>query len=272
MNTADMIRAVASSFGKSFEETYQVLDDAGFLEAVKSITKHRRLNNERQKRYNVNNVTRGVGGAVASSGLKALEPTALEPQILKAKKSSSGDDSLAVLWNENCGGLPKVRLPMRASRRTKVSARLREVPDLETWREAIRRVTRSRFCLGTNDRNWIADFEFLIRPDTLTKIQEGKYDNRDAPVNPAAGEMSERRKRQLERAEKELGFKIAECLPQNRAGNSGSNGSDAGAETPRAAARPPGKLEANDRRLGGQPQAHEQRDGSEGDGADEEFV
>ena len=38
-----------------------------------------------------------------------------------------------------------------------------------------------------NDRGWRADIDWYIKPDTIAKVMEGKYDNRSAtdpqPVN-----------------------------------------------------------------------------------------
>jgi len=49
------------------------------------------------------------------------------------------------------------------------------------WRdhinEALQRVAKSPFCRGQSERGWRADIDWMLRPDTLTKITEGKYDD-----------------------------------------------------------------------------------------------
>jgi hypothetical protein len=61
---------------------------------------------------------------------------------------------------------------------------LSEAPEIETWLQVIDRIAKSDFCRGKNDRGWIADFDWLIKPDsakspaTFAKVLEGKYDNR----------------------------------------------------------------------------------------------
>lgn len=83
---------------------------------------------------------------------------------------------LALIWNEYSGDLPKV-LAMNKDRIRKCNQRWKEAtPD--DWIEAVCRVANSAFCGGKNDRGWIADFDFFIRPNTRLKIVEGKYDNR----------------------------------------------------------------------------------------------
>jgi len=47
------------------------------------------------------------------------------------------------------------------------------------WEDAIERAMGSSFLTGQNDRGWIMDLEFFLRPDTVTKILEGKYDDRE---------------------------------------------------------------------------------------------
>jgi hypothetical protein len=46
------------------------------------------------------------------------------------------------------------------------------------WESALQKCFDSDFCRGVNDRAWVADFEWFIKPDTVTKLIEGKYDNR----------------------------------------------------------------------------------------------
>ena len=43
--------------------------------------------------------------------------------------------------------------------------------------EAIRRCCASSFCNGHNDRNWVADFDFVFNTNKMAKILEGKYDD-----------------------------------------------------------------------------------------------
>ena len=45
--------------------------------------------------------------------------------------------------------------------------------------DAIERAMGSGFLTGQNDRGWVMDLEFFLRPDTVTKILEGKYDDRE---------------------------------------------------------------------------------------------
>lgn len=58
----------------------------------------------------------------------------------------------------------------------------------DSWRDAIARAAASEFCRGVNDRGWLADFEWFLKPDTVTKLLEGKYDDRER--KPPAGPVT----------------------------------------------------------------------------------
>ncbi|ASP84147.1 hypothetical protein CDO26_05705 [Sinorhizobium meliloti] len=64
-----------------------------------------------------------------------------------------------------------------ADRRRKVEARIREHGE-ELWAEACRRMAKSAFCRGENDRGWRADLDFLCQPKSFNGLIEGKYDDR----------------------------------------------------------------------------------------------
>jgi hypothetical protein len=49
----------------------------------------------------------------------------------------------------------------------------------ENFEAAVKRIMASKFCMGQNDRGWVATFDFLLQEDKIEKIMEGKYDNRD---------------------------------------------------------------------------------------------
>ena len=81
------------------------------------------------------------------------------------------------LYHLLCPRLPKV-VAMTDKRVKAIKARCNEdlLRDLESWRNYFDYVGACAFLNGFNDRSWKADFDFLIRPDTAVKCQEGKYD------------------------------------------------------------------------------------------------
>jgi hypothetical protein len=65
---------------------------------------------------------------------------------------------------------------MTAARLKHFRARASDPSWSSSWREALDRAAASPFCRGENDRGWRADVDWFLRPDTATKILEGKYD------------------------------------------------------------------------------------------------
>lgn len=100
---------------------------------------------------------------------------------------------LSVIWNENCGDLPKVKL-CNSSRKKKCEIRYKEATGREGtserydyWIGIVQRISESDFCNGKNDRNWVATFDWLLQPETHLKVDEGKFDNRKGPTPPIGG-------------------------------------------------------------------------------------
>ncbi len=52
------------------------------------------------------------------------------------------------------------------------------------WQAAIERAACSSFCRGESGGGWAANFEWFLKPDTVTKLLEGNYDDREAKQKP----------------------------------------------------------------------------------------
>jgi len=111
---------------------------------------------------------------------ESASPTPLPPSTDEADtapaKPGTKADALADLWNATTTSpLPRCR-EVTPDRRRKIAARLKERP-LEEWRQVFERVEASPFCRGSNDRGWLASFDWVIRSaDQAVKVLEGKYD------------------------------------------------------------------------------------------------
>lgn len=87
--------------------------------------------------------------------------------------------SLVQLWNsKKANDQPAVReatFTTKTPRWRIAKARLSGHPDLGYWEGVVSRIAASAFCNAKNDRGWYANFDFLIRPDTHTRVMEGQY-------------------------------------------------------------------------------------------------
>ena len=81
-------------------------------------------------------------------------------------------------FNTICQSLPKVKAinPMRRGRIDRATAQLGTL----TFVDLFKRVEASDFLTG-RVKPWRADFDWILKPENLTKILEGCYDNRTAP-------------------------------------------------------------------------------------------
>lgn len=86
---------------------------------------------------------------------------------------------IADAWNAlaSSQNLPRV-VNLSEKRRTLIRSRWRDPHWRTAWKEALAKVSACPFLLGENDRGWRANFDWFLRPDTVTKITEGAYDGR----------------------------------------------------------------------------------------------
>lgn len=118
------------------------------------------------------------------------------PKTAKTDPLPFSVQKLIKCWNENKHpDMPICRAAKTGTARYKsAAARIKEHPDLEFWSDAIGRMAKSDFLAGKNDRGWRADFDFLIKSQSIIKVLEGKYDNKEKPqdivygVNQNAGQ------------------------------------------------------------------------------------
>lgn len=65
---------------------------------------------------------------------------------------------------------------MSPDRKTHLRARCGDKDWVENWEEALRKTETLPFANGKGSRGWMADPEWFLRPGTVNKILEGKYE------------------------------------------------------------------------------------------------
>lgn len=105
------------------------------------------------------------------------------PEIDKSKEKNTrvSAEELVKCWNAERGPMKECR-GLDPKRSAAANSRLRQFPDLERWRAAIRRAAGSAFCTGQIEptpghKRFFGHFDWLVQPNTLLKIEEGMYDN-----------------------------------------------------------------------------------------------
>ena len=80
---------------------------------------------------------------------------------------------IADLYNSICTSFPKLR-SLSDSRRKAIKARLNTY-SIEDFQTVFENAENSSFLKGSNDRNWTATFDWLIKDTNMVKVLEGNY-------------------------------------------------------------------------------------------------
>lgn len=104
---------------------------------------------------------------------KRERETPAEPEEEQSKECPY--EKIQKQYNDICISFPSI-LEIDGNRRKAVSARWRAHPSLDTFEELFKIAESSAFLKGENDRNWSADFDWMMRTSNFAKILEHKYD------------------------------------------------------------------------------------------------
>lgn len=86
-------------------------------------------------------------------------------------------EKIKTLYNTICVSFPRIK-SIDGERRKAVGARWNKYKTLDVFEELFRICEQSDFLKGENDRNWKADFDWMMKAGNFTKILEHKYDNK----------------------------------------------------------------------------------------------
>lgn len=105
-----------------------------------------------------------------------------ETDVSVACVAEPTETEVVTQWNsvmsQNCG--------LTVKRKRSLKSRLADPTWIASWREALTKAGVSDFCNGLGDQGWRADLEWFLRPDSVQKLMEGKFDNRSGYHNTKA--------------------------------------------------------------------------------------
>lgn len=93
------------------------------------------------------------------------------------------------LYHSICVSFPTIKR-IDGARKNAVAARWRTYHSIDTFRELFQIAEASPFLKGQNDRNWHADFDWMMKPTNFTKILEHKYDERTEKPSGVFGTLA----------------------------------------------------------------------------------
>ena len=96
-----------------------------------------------------------------------------EIEIDKDNKESVTCKQVVDLFHSICISFPKIR-SVSAARTKAIKARLKTF-SLDDFRTVFENAEASSFLKGSNDRNWTATFDWLIKDSNMAKVLEGNY-------------------------------------------------------------------------------------------------
>lgn len=110
-----------------------------------------------------------------SMQFNSVQSNSIQDNAGNMEPADFGLPHLAELWNKHSSPeFPKVR-GCSKERKKKAVARWSEHPHEDYWIKVIGAINESEFCRGKNKSGWVANFDFLIKPDTQFKALEGAY-------------------------------------------------------------------------------------------------
>lgn len=96
-------------------------------------------------------------------------------EIKKKEVVEAFSKELLQQWNTRMGR----RDHMTPKRLKAINVRTKDRFFMENYEQALELASRSAFLRGENDRGWKADLEFFLKPDSIAKILEGKYNPKE---------------------------------------------------------------------------------------------
>lgn len=91
------------------------------------------------------------------------------------------------MYNDTCVSFPKCT-SLSEARRKAIKARLK-THTKEDFRRLFEKAEESDFLKGANNRNWNANFDWLIKDSNMSKVLDGNYDNRSGTCGQSSGNV-----------------------------------------------------------------------------------
>ena len=81
------------------------------------------------------------------------------------------------MYNSYCPSLPKCK-SLSDARKKAIRARIKSGRTMNDFGTLFEKAEASSFLKGQNDRNWTANFDWLIKDSNMAKVLDGNYDNK----------------------------------------------------------------------------------------------
>lgn len=121
--------------------------------------------------------TDGQGADNCPPDIEIEKELDIDIEIEKEKERKRVDyASIINAYNDTCVSLPSVS-KLSDSRKKAIKARLNSGYSIEDLKKCFEKAEKSSFLKGKNNRNWHADFDWLLKDANIAKVLDGKYDD-----------------------------------------------------------------------------------------------
>lgn len=97
---------------------------------------------------------------------------------------------IADMYNDTCVSFPRLTV-LSEKRKQAIKARLNTYT-VDNFKELFEKAEASTFLKGANNRNWRANFDWLIQDSNFAKVLDGNYDNKPTEtVKPPAPQQND---------------------------------------------------------------------------------
>ncbi len=110
----------------------------------------------------------------------------------KEKKRTEGDkegnitcQQIVDLFNSICHSFPVIR-SLSEARKKSIKARLNTY-SIDDFKTLFEKAEASSFLKGKNNRNWTANFDWLLKDANMAKVLDGNYDDKSVPSASGTG-------------------------------------------------------------------------------------
>lgn len=171
---------------QALEQLGMIVTDNGFFsisgweeyQNIEGMEKIREQNRIRKQRQREREKLLPVNNHVKSRDSHATEEDKDKEEDNKDKENKENVTCKQVvdLFHSICTSYPSVKT-LSEARKKAIKARLNAY-SIDDFRTLFEKAEASSFLKGSNDRNWTANFDWLIKDANMAKVIDGNYDNK----------------------------------------------------------------------------------------------
>lgn len=102
--------------------------------------------------------------------------------IGKDKRENIDYQRIVDMYNDTCVSFPHLKT-LSDSRKKSIKARFNAGYTYDDFKNLFSKAEQSTFLKGSNNRNWSATFDWLIKDSNMAKVLDGNYDNKNSGNN-----------------------------------------------------------------------------------------